>query len=199
MGGERLAVEAGQEVDRRPETDRAGEVRRAGLELVGGVVVDGLLEADRQDHVAAALIGGHLLEQLAPAVEDADAGRPVHLVAGQARRNRSRAPARRWGGGGRPARRRRGRGPPRRGRLGDLPDRVDRAEHVGDVGDRDELGPLADQRLELVDQELASVVDRCDPQPGARPLADICQGTMLEWCSISVMSTSSPSPRWAAP
>ena len=60
--------------------------------------------------------------------------------------------------------------------TGDLEDRVDRAEHVGDVGDRDELGPLADQRLELVEKELASVADRCNPQLCASPLADHLPG-----------------------
>src|ERR1019366_1243154 len=132
--------EAGQEVDRDPETHRADEVWRAGFELVGGVVVDGLLEADRQDHVAAPLVGGHLFEQLAPAVENADAGRPVHLVPGQ----RVEVTAERLhvngevGGSLRAVNE--DAGPRSVGDLRDGPDRVYRPEHVGDVGDGDELG-----------------------------------------------------------
>ena len=49
--------------------------------LYGTVVVQRLLERDRRDHVAAALVRRHRLEQRAPAVEHADAGRAEHLVA----------------------------------------------------------------------------------------------------------------------
>jgi hypothetical protein len=72
---------SGREViDGGAEADGAGDVRRAGLELVRQLVVGGLLEGDRRDHVAAALVGRHRLEQGGLAVEHADAGRAVHLV-----------------------------------------------------------------------------------------------------------------------
>ena len=48
-----------QVVERRAETDAARDIRRAGFELVRQIVVRGLLEGDRADHVAAALIGRH--------------------------------------------------------------------------------------------------------------------------------------------
>ena len=49
--------------------------------LYGSGVVGRLLERDRLDHVAAALIRRHRLEQLRLAVQHADAGRAVQLVA----------------------------------------------------------------------------------------------------------------------
>ena len=51
--------------------------------LCGSALYVGLLEGDRADHVAAALVGRHRLEQRGLAVEHADAGRAVHLVAGE--------------------------------------------------------------------------------------------------------------------
>ena len=56
---------------------------RAGLEAVRRVVVGDRVLAHLADHLAAALIGRHLREPLALAVEHADAGRPVDLVAGE--------------------------------------------------------------------------------------------------------------------
>jgi hypothetical protein len=49
--------------------------------------------AHRADHLAAALVGRKPVEPLLLAVEHADAGRPVDLVAGESRRSAS---ARRW-------------------------------------------------------------------------------------------------------
>ena len=69
-------------VDRHAEPDGAGDVRRAGLELVRQRVPRRLLEGDGADHVAAALERRHRLEQRFLAVEHADAGRAVQLVAG---------------------------------------------------------------------------------------------------------------------
>ena len=48
--------------------------------LCGSVAPRRLLHGRRQDHVAATEEGGHRLEQLALPPEDADAGRPQHLV-----------------------------------------------------------------------------------------------------------------------
>ena len=77
----------GREADRREpvrrdaEDDAARDVRGAGLELPGQLVVRRLLERDGRDHVAAALVRRELLEPRLRAVERADAGRAVHLVA----------------------------------------------------------------------------------------------------------------------
>ena len=51
--------------------------------LLGQVGVGRPLERDGADHVAAALVGRHLLEQLASAPQHADAGRAEELVAGE--------------------------------------------------------------------------------------------------------------------
>src|SRR5262249_8315094 len=67
-------------IDGRPEADRAGDVGRAGFELVRQVGVDRFLERNRGNHVAAALPGRHRFQVLGLAVEDAYAGRAVHLV-----------------------------------------------------------------------------------------------------------------------
>lgn len=68
---------------RLPEADRIGDVARACLELVRRPLVDGPLERDVGDHVAAALPWWHPLEDLRRAVEHADPGRPEDLVAGE--------------------------------------------------------------------------------------------------------------------
>ena len=51
--------------------------------LYGSDVVEGLLEGDRADHVAAALVRRHGLEEAGLAVQDADAGGAEQLVAGE--------------------------------------------------------------------------------------------------------------------
>ena len=130
-------------VERGAEADRARDVRRARLELVGQDVVRRLLEGDRADHVAAALVGRHRLEQLRPPVEDADARRAVHLVRGERvevaaeladvhgeLRDRLRAVDE-------------DRDAARVGDLDDPPHGDERAERVRDVGDRDDAACAA--------------------------------------------------------
>ena len=63
------------------QSRRGDVVGRAGFELVGQIVVGGPLEGDVADHLAAAHVGGQLPEPGAFAVEHADAGGAVHLVA----------------------------------------------------------------------------------------------------------------------
>ncbi len=60
---------------RGAEADRVGDVARAGLEARGRRLVDGLLEGDVLDHVAAALPGRRVIEHVRLAVQRADAGR----------------------------------------------------------------------------------------------------------------------------
>ena len=83
MGYKCVVFQSSEEVDSSRETDGSSHVGCAGFKLVGRLVVDGLLEANRKDHVAAALVGWHFLKELSPAVENADTGGAIHLVAGQ--------------------------------------------------------------------------------------------------------------------
>jgi hypothetical protein len=54
---------------------------------------------------------------------------------------------------------------------GDVGDRVDRAEHVGDMGDGEQLRPAREQRVELRLDQQAVVVDRHVSELGPRALA----------------------------
>ena len=63
------------------QSRRGDVVGRAGFELVGQIVVGGPLEGDVAYHLAAAHVGGQLLEPGAFAVEHTDAGGAVHLMA----------------------------------------------------------------------------------------------------------------------
>ena len=82
VGAHRRPCRARQEVDRGAQADRLGDGGGARLELRGQLGVGGLVALDALDHVAAADPRRHRLEQLAAAVQDADAGRAVGLVAG---------------------------------------------------------------------------------------------------------------------
>ena len=173
-------AEAGQVVDGGAEPDRLGDRHRARLEARGRLGALGLVVADARDHVPAAEERRHRLEQLAAPVQDADAGRPVGLVAGpgvevraQRRhvdgqvRDGLRAVDEHERAGGVRA-------------LGDLRDRVDRAEHVGDVGDRDELGAARQQVVERVEVEQAVVRDR-RRRRARRPSRSTAAATARGW------------------
>ena len=157
--------------------------------------------ADRCDHVAAADERRHR----APAARGGRAARRCRSArrpCGRSRRrSRRRARAGRRAAAAPPGRRRpRTIAPAAWARRDDLLDRVDRAEHVGDVRHGDQLGPAREQGVERVEVELAVVEHRHVGQLGARLGHSSCQGTMLEWCSISVSTTRSPGPTfWRAP
>ena len=170
--GDRVEPDGVDVIERHAETDRPFDVRRPRFELVRQLVPGRSLEGDRGDHVAAAEKGRHRLEQRLTAVEDADAGRAVQLVAGGGvevdaerlhvhrhvvRGLRSVHQHRNVAGVG---------------ELDDPGDRVHRPERVGHVGDRDQPRALGQQRLELVEDQLTAVIDRRDPEPGAALLAD---------------------------
>jgi hypothetical protein len=70
-------------VDRRAQANGVGDVAGAGLEARRHALVEGALEGDVGDHVAATLPGRHVFENVALAVHDADAGRREDLVAGE--------------------------------------------------------------------------------------------------------------------
>src|SRR5690606_17941656 len=76
-------ADAFQVIHRRAQADEAGDVGRAGLELVRRVVEDGAVEADLLDHLAAAEEGWYRLQVLAPGPQRAGAGGRAHLVAGE--------------------------------------------------------------------------------------------------------------------
>ena len=76
-------VFGGKPVQRGAEADDFDDGRRACFKFGGRRGVEGALEADAQDHVAAALVGRHGVKQVVAAVEDADAGRPVVFVRGE--------------------------------------------------------------------------------------------------------------------
>src|SRR5699024_9713915 len=68
---------------RGAQTNAAGDVGCTGLELPGQVVVRGLVEAHRANHVAAALVRDHVGQQVLLAVERPDAGGTEYLVSGE--------------------------------------------------------------------------------------------------------------------
>src|SRR5439155_13710860 len=137
------------------QADGAGDIRRAGLELVGQGVVGRLGERDRADHVAAALPGRHRVEQGRLAVKHADARRTVDLVSGEDvevaievldvdRQVRYRLGAVQKDGHAVAV-----------GPGDDLANRVHRAQAVGDVQHGHQPGARTQQLLELVQQQLA--------------------------------------------
>ena len=78
-----VAADVVEVIHRRVQPDGAGDVRRAGLESVRRVFPGALLEIHVQNHFAAALIRRHGFEHFLAAIQNADAGRPAHFVAGE--------------------------------------------------------------------------------------------------------------------
>ncbi len=136
------------------------DVRRARLELPGDVVPLGPAQVDLADHVASGEERRHGLEQFAPGPKCPGTGGPEHLVAredvevgadlldvdGHVRH------------GLRPVDQDQGSGGMRH--LGHLAHRIDGAEHVRDVGKRDELRPQSQQDLEHLELQESVVGDR---------------------------------------
>src|ERR1700739_855240 len=65
------------------QADSARHMGRASFKFIGQLVVDRLLEGYGTDHVAAALIRRHGVEQSRFAIQNADASWTVHLVTGE--------------------------------------------------------------------------------------------------------------------
>src|SRR3984893_3439457 len=165
MSGYVLDTEAGQILNGGAERNGAGDVRRAGLKFVRELVVEGLLKRDRTDHVTAALVGRHSIEQGGFAVQNADARRCVQLVAGESIEvtiERLHVHRHMWHSLGaidqhwnvQPVR-----------HFDEQLERNDRAQRIGNVRHRDELCPRSQQFCKFVKPQLAVVAERSDAQP----------------------------------
>ena len=165
-----LHPDRSQPLDGLAEPDRLGDRHRARLEARRRLGPRGLEVADPGDHVPAAQERRHRLQDRAPAVQHADAGRPVGLVPGpdvevgvqlgdvdRQRRHGLGAVHQDHGAGRVRAAR-------------DLRDRVDRPDDVRDVRDRDELRALLEQRVVRVEVQHAVVAHRDVGEPAAEQL-----------------------------
>ena len=147
-------------VDRGAEPDRLHDRRRAGLELVRRLAIGDAILEHFADHLAAAVERRHRGEVLVLAVERADAGRAVQLVAGEHVEVAADVLHVDFEMHRRLAAVDQHRNAARMRDAHDLLDRHDGAERVRHVGDRDHLGARRQQLLELVEQEIAVLVDR---------------------------------------
>ena len=198
---DRLEADLGDVVDRGAHAEGLDERGRAGLELVREVVPGRLLDRDLADHLAAHLERRHALEQLAPAVERARAGRPAELV----RREAEEVAAERLHVDAAVRDGLRGVDDHDRALLvrpgGEPVDRVDRAERVRDEVRGDDLDPACAR--DLVERR-RSAARPCRRSPITRNSAPVrfaicCQGTKFAWCSSSVTTATSPGPRLSSP
>ena len=174
---DRLEPGCGDVVDGGREPHRLGDRLRARLELRRHLAPGRLLGANRADHVPAEVERLHLLQQVEPPPECADARRPAQLV----RREREEiAPERLHVD--RPVRRSLGRvddhdrallvGP-----RHELLDGIDGAQRVGDeVRGHDLHVPLARERIQTAEVELPLIVERNQLEAGTRPLGDVLPG-----------------------
>ncbi len=154
-------------VDRGAEADDLGDRRRPRLEARRRRGPADLVERHAGDHVAAADQRLGVEQQVVAAVQDADAGRAVGLVAGPGvevgvqRRQVDRHLRHGLGAVDDGDDAGRARAPH------DLGDRVDRPDDVGDVRDREQLG-ARQQPVERVEVEQALGVERHLDELGAR-------------------------------
>ena len=140
----------------RSQSNSVGDVRRPGLKPVGQAIVDGLLECHRGDHVPAALVRRHGLQQLGLSVQQADAGGPIHLVAGNGIKiaiqrlhvhphvRRGLRPVHQHGDVARV------------GHAHDLAHRIDRPQRIREMPHADHLRLRPQQLFKFLQQQLAS-------------------------------------------
>ena len=83
MVRDRGTADAFEVIDRGGESDRAGDIRRAGFETVRRFFIGAFLEGYADDHLAAAVPGRHCVQQLGAAVEGASSSGSAHFVAGE--------------------------------------------------------------------------------------------------------------------
>jgi hypothetical protein len=89
-------------------------------------------------------------------------------------------------------------GPKRVRERDDVGDRIDGAERIERFSAAT-ISRACDARLELVHQQLAAIVHRRHLQRRPRRAHRAARDDIWEWCSIAVISTSSPGPRLASP
>ncbi len=83
VGGGGLEIDTVEIIDGGTEADDAFDIGGASFKFIGEFGIGGFFEADGGDHVSATLVGGHLLEEFAPAVEDADTGGAHQFVSAE--------------------------------------------------------------------------------------------------------------------
>ena len=167
IGGDIGHADSLEIIDRRAEPDRIGDGAGAGLEFLRRILEHALPEGHVLDHAAAALPWRHRFQLLGLAVENADAGRAEHLVAGQhveigaERLHVDRHVAHGLGAVDQHARAVAMR------HLDHVARGRDGAERVGDMGEGDDARLRIEQCLIFVEQDVATVVDRGDAERGA--------------------------------
>ena len=174
VGLDRLEPDRLQVVDRGAEPDRLGDRGGARLELRRQLAPGRLLVADRADHVAAEQERLHLEQELGAPPEEADAARADILCPETAMKSAPSACTSRRTCGAAWAASQMRIAPRACAQSASLRVSRDRAERVRDDVRRDDLDVL-DVR-ELVEQQVAVVVDRDDPELGAGAAGDVLPG-----------------------
>ncbi len=80
IGGDVVHAQRRQIINRRAQANRAFNVRRPGLKLVGNLGKRRFFKRDRRDHVAPTLPGRHGFQKRPLAVQNADAGGAIELM-----------------------------------------------------------------------------------------------------------------------
>src|SRR6202012_936582 len=147
------------------EPDRVGDVSGAGFELRWRTLIKRAFRRPVGEHVASSLPRRRLGQGFLGAVERANSGGAVDLVSGEHEEIRTqlsnvdRYVLDRLGAVDQHAR------TVAVTQLNNLVDRYYRSQRIGDLAGRNQFGPRSQQLLELVQQQVARVVDR-------RPLED---------------------------
>ena len=119
-----------------------------------------LFKSHQADHIAAALIGRHDVEQLGAAVKDSYARRTEHLMAGKSIKVAADILDVNFEMGYRLCPVHQNRHSPFVSQLHHFFDRNDRSERVGHVGNRNELGFFVQELTIFVDHQFAVVIHR---------------------------------------
>ena len=176
VGSDGLDADRVHVVDRSSHSDHAGDVRRSRFELVRERVVGRFLETDRENHVAATLVGGHGIEDRFLPVQHAHAGWPIDFVRGervevavqslnvhsQVRHALSAVDHHDR--------------PVLVGHGDHFLNGVDGAEGVGGMPDGNELRARGEHARVFVEQELAGIIHRDDAEPGSLLIAQHLPG-----------------------
>ncbi len=176
VGGGGLAVDPLQPLDGGAQAHGLDDGGRAGLEAMRRVGVGDLVQGDRADHLAPALIGWQGSQAFGLAVEDADAGGAVELVTGKdVEIDVQRLDVHLLVDNGLAAVQQH-RNAHRVGRLDDLAGGIDGPQHVRHVRDGHHPGLRPEEGAISVHVEPAIVGDRRELQHDALPLAQEMPG-----------------------